>query len=426
MGVPSNEECAFDPRARVPFSARRGHHRSVECPRRHVGPDSGVGYSRQQGSSVPNDSRGRGVTAPDGRALVIGKFLPPHAGHHALIEFAAEHASHVDVIVCDLEGQRPTAAARCGWIEEIHPEARVRVVPDICGWHAPDPCTESCSKVWADHLRDRGLGPWQTVVSSESYGPRFANELGSRHVVFDPARELHPSGSGIRADLGGQWEHLHPVVRIGLTRKVVIVGAESTGTTTLAGDLAQRLDAPLVDEYVRYLAEKLARDAGSIWDVQWTEAHFDAIADGQERWEVERLATWGTGQAAPFHQLGPWLVCDTDLLAVAIWHERYLGTPADSFVERALDGPRVPALYVLTSPIGVAFEQDGLRDGEHLREWMTRRLQEALPPTGIPWIEVHGDRDVRLDAVLDALQTLPGIFHQPIDDGVSPERAPIR
>jgi HTH-type transcriptional regulator, transcriptional repressor of NAD biosynthesis genes len=56
-------------------------------------------------------------------------------------------------------------------------------------------------------------------------------------------------------------------------------------------------------------------------------------------------------------------------------------------------------LTVLTSD-DIPFVQDGLRDGEHRRGWMTRRFRERLRP---PWIEVRGSVEERVEQVLDAL-----------------------
>lgn len=332
------------------------------------------------------------------RAIVVGKFWPPHRGHHLLVEAALERADHVDVVVCDLEGQRPPAVKRAGWLAEVHPTAAVHVVPDICGCHSPDPCPAGCSPAWARHLADLGLGPWDLVVSSEDYGVLFAEALGAEHVMVDRERVTVPiSGTAIRADLAAGWRWLHPAVRRGLTRKVVVVGAESTGTTTLARDLADALGGPYVAEFGRAHSEVLAARFGSIDDVVWTAEDFAVIADGQEASERAALDEWAADDDVVLGPAGPWLVCDTDLLATAVWRERYLGVPAPELVERALAGERRPDLYVLMSPEGVPFEQDGLRDGEHLRDWMTDRFREVLDESGVEWIEVGGGREERVE-----------------------------
>jgi hypothetical protein len=65
---------------------------------------------------------------------------------------------------------------------------------------------------------------------------------------------------------------------------------------------------------------------------------------------------------------------------------------------------------VLTSPSGVLFEQDGLRDGEHVRHDMTQWFRDALADQPAPWIEVVGSPRQRIDAVttwLDANASAP-------------------
>lgn len=189
--------------------------------------------------------------------------------------------------------------------------------------------------------------------------------------------------------------------RAGPIRRIVVVGAESTGTTTLTEDLAERLDAPSVPEFLRTYAEERALEAGSIWDVTWASSDFDEVAEGQDRLEAEVVAASFSDDDRPPPSTGPLLLCDTDALATAIWHLRYVGSPAPRFLRRAAARP--PVLYLLTSHEGVGFDQDGLRDGEHLREEMTGWFREALGEQQVPWIEVTGDRRTRVEVALDAI-----------------------
>jgi nicotinamide riboside kinase len=175
-------------------------------------------------------------------------------------------------------------------------------------------------------------------------------------------------------------------------RRIVVLGSESTGSTTLAQDLAEALGGPWVPEVLRDVADDLARRSGSIWDIAWTTEDFDAVADGQLAAEAEGLRH--------AHDL---LVCDNDVLAVAVWHRRYLGAPAPHLVARAVP----PALYVLTTPDGVPFVQDGLRDGEHVRGPMTDWFREALVAQPAPWIEAVADRRGRVDQVVAWLAEHP-------------------
>ncbi|MFB8062586.1 AAA family ATPase [Kitasatospora purpeofusca] len=98
-------------------------------------------------------------------------------------------------------------------------------------------------------------------------------------------------------------------------------------------------------------------------------------------------------------------VCDTDALATTVWQERYVGAVTPEVRELAAAMP-ARALYLLTSEVGVAFEDDGLRDGEHLRAWMNGRFREVPAAQPVPWIELTGSREQRLDTALAAVDAL--------------------
>jgi nicotinamide riboside kinase len=64
------------------------------------------------------------------------------------------------------------------------------------------------------------------------------------------------------------------------------------------------------------------------------------------------------------------------------------------------------ALYLLTDPEDVPFVQDGLRDGERIRRWMTGVFAERLEATGRRWSWLRGARDARLETAVAAVETL--------------------
>ena len=209
-------------------------------------------------------------------------------------------------------------------------------------------------------------------------------------ISGEPARTRGPSGPARPAGVE--------------PRRIVVLGAESTGTTTLVEDLAERLAAPSVPEFLRHYAEERAAEAGSIWDVTWTTEDFDTVADGQDRLEDEALHGWGADHDRDSSPPVPLLVCDTDALATAIWHRRYVGTPAPRFLRRARVRP--VTLYLLTSHEDVEFVQDGLRDGEHIRDEMTDWFREALGDQDVPWVEISGTRAHRLGQAVEAIARL--------------------
>lgn len=176
-----------------------------------------------------------------------------------------------------------------------------------------------------------------------------------------------------------------------MIKRVAIVGAESTGKTTLAQELAKHFDTVWVPEYGREYTEiSVGREA--FFDYKWRDEEFVHIAQKQVELE-DQLA----GKANRV------LICDTDALATCIWQERYLGHCSDQVA--AIAHQRRYDLYLLAD-CDIPFTQDGLRDGEHLRQWMTNRFREELTQRKEPWILVRGRLEQRLHAAIDAIEKL--------------------
>lgn len=380
---------------------------------------------------------------PFGHGLVIGKFYPPHAGHHFLIRSAAESCDVVTVVVMGADVESIPLATRVDWVRRAHVNRPGVTVVGVVDNLAVD---YESDEAWVGHvalmreaikeaeiLRRVGDGvragdgaradervggtvgaagvSVDAVFTSEPYGAELARRFGAADVRLDVSRATYAmSGTKVRADPVAAWTELEPPVRGWFAKRVVVVGAESTGTTTLSLDLADALRARggpyaltrWVGEYGRELtvrklavARALAGVRGlpepTVFDLDWDDADFVAVAHRQCA-DEDAAAEAG----------GPVLVCDTDALATTVWQERYRGRVTDAVWRVARQMPP-RALYILTDHQDVGFDDDGLRDGEHLRPWMTDRFREVLGGAGVRWIEVRGDRATRLERALAAV-----------------------
>ncbi len=324
------------------------------------------------------------------RGVVVGKFYPPHLGHLHLIEAALAEVGHLDVIVCSKADQWIPGEFRAAWLRELAPAATVI--------HAEDLGRGEDSAFWARYTRNIIGGSPDVVFTSEPYGDAYAKALGCRHVEVDLGRKGHPvSGTAIRQSPTAYWDYLPASVRAWFVRRVVVAGAESTGTTTLAQALATHYKTECVPEYGRAYSEVKFGDG----DVEWLSGEFVTIARMQLALEDKAARS-----------SSPLLICDTDALATSIWHERYVGGRNED-IERVASSRRYAA-YILTSN-DIAFVQDGYRDGEHLRDWMTRRFREELSKRSEPWIEVRGSGEERLAAAVAHIDGLPSNWRRPTD-----------
>lgn len=308
------------------------------------------------------------------RGLIVGKFYPPHRGHKYLIEFGRSRVDELTVILCQRPNESPSGELRAAWLREIHPDVKVLLIDDFED--------EQDSQVWAENsIRWLGSAP-DVVFSSESYGERFAHFLGCEHVPVDNERQAVPiSGTQVRRAPLDCWQFLEPPVRGWYAKRICLIGAESTGKTTLATALADHYQTICVPEYGReYSEQKLAETGG--YDFQSDEFAHIASVQCQREDAAARLAN-------------KVLICDTDAFATAIWHRRYLGQRS-SAVESIVAAHRSPDLYLLTD-VNTPFVQDGTRDGETIREWMHQTFLEELAAQKRPFHFLRGSPEERFN-----------------------------
>jgi HTH-type transcriptional repressor of NAD biosynthesis genes len=348
-----------------------------------------------------------------GHGLVIGKFYPPHRGHLYLIGQAARQCAEVTVLAMASRRETVPLADRVAWLRAACADAGLARVT-VAGVRADVPVDYGDAAIWTAQValmraaleRDGRPGP-DAVFSSEPYGDELAARLGARPVTVDPGRAAVPvSASQIRADLAGRWEDLLRPARAGLAARVVVLGAESTGTSTVAARLAAAYAGrggafartACVPEAGRdYTAGKWAqaraaaaaagRAAPALDELTWAAADFDAIAAEQTRLEDAAAASGS-----------PLLVCDTDAFATSVWERRYLGRAARGRPPWATAGLPRHDVYLLTSHEGVPWCDDGLREGDlAIRAAMTGWFAAALTAAGHSWVLLTGSLGGRLD-----------------------------
>ena len=316
------------------------------------------------------------------RGVIVGKFYPPHRGHKYLIDTGRSQVDQLSVICCWKPGENPPGRLRAEWLREIHPDVNVIALEDTL--------PGDDSQAWAENtIKVLGYVP-DVVFTSEDYGYPYAAFMGCEHVQVDKARRAVPvSGTAVRAKPLANWDFLEPCVRAFYVKRVCLVGAESTGKTTLAAALAAHYHTNWVAEYGREYSEEKMRGGDPS---KWESAEFETIAREQNRLED-----------AAARRANRLLVCDTDAFATSIWHRRYLEKRSPAV--EALAAPRKHDLYLLTG-IDIPFVQDGTRDGEHIREWMHRTFIEELEATGRPYRLVTGSPGERLRQSIELIDPL--------------------
>jgi NadR type nicotinamide-nucleotide adenylyltransferase len=171
-------------------------------------------------------------------------------------------------------------------------------------------------------------------------------------------------------------------------KRVCLLGAESTGKTTLAEALAERFETIWNPEYGRPYTE-IGRPPGAAWST-WEFTHIARI----HCWYEDFLAA----------RANKVVFSDTDAFTTALFHEVYLGTVATGFedlVERRYD------LYLVCG-LDVPWRHDGIREFEEQRRWMHERYVAHARASGSDWLVLEGPREHRLVAASAAVERMLG------------------
>jgi len=314
--------------------------------------------------------------------LVVGKFAPLHNGHRFLIETALRACGKVVILVySNPDFPEMPQSLRAKWIRQLYPDA---VVFEPVG--APPDCVDDDDvhrRFAKEYLERLGIQV-DAVFTSEAYGPGFADMLGAHHVMVDESRKHFPvSGELIRANPVQHRAMIPPIVFAHFVRRVVLMGAESTGKSTLAKELAAHFHAPYMPEYGREHYE--ARNGRLELK--------DYVAIAKEHWRREdKLAEQSAGI----------IFVDTNAITTLYYSYYYNGSALPELHDMANSCRQRYSNWYLCGD-DIPFEQDGWRDTSAIREKMQRMIRMDLRNRGIPLVELSGSAAQRVFQVCTTL-----------------------
>ena len=185
--------------------------------------------------------------------FVVGKFCPLTKGHEYLIKTAMARCNRAVVLSYTSKTfPKCTDENRRKWTESLNENNQLRVVVlDASNVPDDDADDETHREFCANYLLNKLDTTVQAVFSSETYGIGLAEHLSDffteslgapvtvDHVMVDLERKHYPiSGTEMRAALATGYcpdmmKYLSPVVFASFVYKILFLGGESTGKSTL-------------------------------------------------------------------------------------------------------------------------------------------------------------------------------------------------
>ncbi len=175
-----------------------------------------------------------------------------------------------------------------------------------------------------------------------------------------------------------------------MLKKIVVVGPESTGKSTLCQQLADHYQTKWCPEYAReYLLQH-----GKEYQLD------DLLQIARGQLALEDRFTRDMAEQPAGH---PYLFIDTDMLVMKVWSEYVFDTCHPFILDQI--ATRQYDLYLLCD-IDIPWEPDPLREYPDLatREHLFRMYKDSLVNQQTPWITVSGSRENRLRQAVAAIQ----------------------
>jgi HTH-type transcriptional repressor of NAD biosynthesis genes len=258
-----------------------------------------------------------------------------------------------------------------------------------------DDTTKESSVYWAIYTNDIMEGvEFDAVFGSEPYIENWARQLAVEPVFIDTRRTLVPiSGTAIRENPSANWSYIAPEFRRFYLRRVLIVGAESTGKTTLAKNLAEHYATRFVPEWGRVFIEQNV-DVHQEVPQEYKRVTFGSILNNQPRLEdeIEQQA----------HR-----VCfyDTDLFTTSLWYAQWQNEGDDLMkliMEKVAERePRYDVVFLMSDE-SADWVNDGYREQTRgVRSHFTGKLRGHF---SVAERHEHGPRLFELNGSWDSRQ----------------------
>lgn len=173
-------------------------------------------------------------------------------------------------------------------------------------------------------------------------------------------------------------------------KKVVVIGPESTGKSTLSKRLAADFRTVWTPEYAREYIDNLSLIR------PYEKSDLLQIAMGQLELEKRQMA-----------KASQVLICDTDLYVVKVWSEHKYGD-CDARILDAISKQHCD-LYLLTY-IDLPWEEDPQREypDPEMRQYFYKVYRDIVIQSGTPWVDIRGSYAERDATAIEAVATLLG------------------
>jgi len=316
-----------------------------------------------------------------------GKFLPFHLGHVYAIISASNYVDKLYVVLsssenrdrelCERDGIKYIPAeVRLSWIgENLNDLENIKII------HIKDDAWDNDYdwEAGANMIKKAINEPIDYVFSSETnYNEYFKKYYpDAKHIVINEGRDVVPiSATDLRKNIYYNWEKLPLSVRSYFVKKVLVIGTESCGKSTLTKKLAKFYNTNYVHE--------VGRDYCVKYSNHLTSEMFNEIS--MEHWLLQKKLIKESNKI---------LFVDSDAVITQYYLDMYFNGSKSELIEEIVKIQNYDLVLFLEPD--VKWVNDGIRfAGENeIRLKNNEKLKKMFNERKISFISISGDYNER-------------------------------
>jgi len=322
--------------------------------------------------------------------LTLGKYAPFHYGHKYVIDTAAAEMDYVIVMVYEDDITPIPVHVRANWIRVLYSScsSKIEVVecyncPQAVGY-TPE-ITQAHDEYILKTVGNRGITHF---YSSEDYGLHVSKALGAIDRRVDQGRTTYNiSATEIRLDPYRHRVFIPDNVYRDLIVKVVFLGAESTGKSTITKALARRYNTEYMPEYgAEYWLEH---------QQNMTLAPEELVTIARRHVEIENKLLLTSNK---------FLFIDTNAITTYMYAKDYHGYALPELESLAKDCRHRYDITILCED-DIPYDDTWDRRGLEMRTATQKKIADELEVRGIRFFRIRGSVEERVNAVEDILIT---------------------
>lgn len=327
--------------------------------------------------------------------LFPGKFNIIHQGHISAALEAYSIVDHLYIVVLYDEEYEEKRYAEFGipiispWVRERWWKTIMRDLENVTVLSLSSKNTFNFFD-WQKSTKEmlKVTGSITDIFSSELEYEAFFKKLYPTSLIHTLIKKSEVSATQIfKEGIYSSWSLLPRVVQNYFVQKIVILGAESSGKTTLTRKLALWYQTEKVEEVARSFWEYYGGGFGKVLDSE----DYKALTYQQKNQEYLKIK-----------KANRFLFIDTETIVTQIWLSLYENS--ELAVLNAIANDESYDLYLLIRP-DLPFIQDGTRNFEKKRWTVYQKMEEYLIKYNKPYVVLDGTANQQFEQARCQIET---------------------